>query len=98
LNQTKDLVDCNAQSQVVCVTHCPTGCVEMPSPFSDNCDPCSTRADGNYCGKDVGWSADSANVAITCVGHAFSTKNTCAGKTCNSALCPAGNDPSTCCQ
>lgn len=97
LNQDNDLVTCNAGSQVVCVTHCPSGCVEMPTGFSDECDPCATKNDGDYCGSDVGWTADGANVAITCSGHVLTAKNTCAGKVCNKANCTAGGDPSTCC-
>ncbi len=69
----------------------------MPSGFSDECDPCAARPNDNFCGSDVGWTGDGANVAVKCVGGKLSTKNTCAGKTCNKNNCPGDSDPSLCC-
>ncbi len=103
LNPANDLINCDAAGHAVCVTHCPstgtTACVGFPSGFDDQCDPCATLPDGNYCGKDVGWSALDANTALGCAGGKITADgDSCIGKTCDRTACVGAPDVSACCK
>jgi hypothetical protein len=46
---------------------CDGGCLDLPSPFPDACNPCVGVADGLYCGRDLaGFPAYNADFLIQC--------------------------------
>jgi len=46
---------------------CDGGCLHLPAPFPDACDPCVGVADGHYCGRDLaGFPVDNADFLIQC--------------------------------
>jgi hypothetical protein len=49
------------------VTHCDGGCLPLPAPFPDACNPCPGVPDGLYCGRDLpGFPTDNADFLIQC--------------------------------
>jgi len=65
-----DLVTCKAK-EVSGVRLCESGqgCVGMLNGYPDECDECSKKADGTYCGRDLpGWDAKNAQQRIRCQG------------------------------
>jgi hypothetical protein len=61
-----DVVTCNG-SAASCVQHCTALCVAMPSGFPDECDECSGKVDGTYCGTEmIGWSTKNNKLLIHC--------------------------------
>ncbi|HEY1693420.1 MAG TPA: hypothetical protein VGG39_14735 [Polyangiaceae bacterium] len=63
---TSDLVQC-ADGGVAKVTSCDGGCLPLPAPFPDACNPCPGHADGLYCGRDLaGFPAINADFLIQC--------------------------------
>jgi len=100
-DHVNDLVDCNAAGQVVCVTHCAHGCAVMPAGFSDACDDCNGRADGDYCGRDLkDYTPDDSDLAVQCVAGSAVAGHVCgaAGSGACATKCPSGNAAPSCCQ
>lgn len=65
-----DQVTCGA-NKVTKVRHCSTGqgCIRMLDGYPDECDDCTTKADGTYCGRDfAAWQAKNANQRVRCQG------------------------------
>jgi len=61
-----DLVQCQ-DGGVFKVTLCDGGCLPLPAPFPDACNPCPGQPDGFYCGRDLpGFPADNADFLIEC--------------------------------
>jgi hypothetical protein len=61
-----DLVHC-VDGGIGSVTSCAGGCLKMPNPFPDACEPCTGKADGSYCGRDfTGFPAADADFLIQC--------------------------------
>lgn len=61
-----DLVQC-ADGGIAKVTLCDGGCLPLPSPFPDACNPCPGNPDGTYCGRDLaGFPAVNADFLIQC--------------------------------
>ena len=51
------------------VTPCDGGCLHLPDPFPDACNPCPGVKNGLYCGRDlVGFPAFNADFLIQCQG------------------------------
>jgi hypothetical protein len=61
-----DLIYCD-DGGIGKVTHCDGGCLPLPAPYPDACNPCPGVADGLYCGRDLaGFPADNADFLIQC--------------------------------
>lgn len=81
-----DLVTCVA-GEAMTVKHCAsgTGCIRMVEPYPDQCDECTGRADGVYCGRDMpGWQASNANMRVRCGNGALVGILLCGGNGCMS--------------
>jgi hypothetical protein len=75
-----DLVAC-ADGGIGSVTHCDGGCVSMPDPFPDACNPCVGKPDGLYCGRDLaGFPSADGDFLIQCQ----------AGNVAQNVACAAG--------
>ncbi|WP_394847997.1 hypothetical protein LZC95_11095 [Pendulispora brunnea] len=59
-----DLVTCSNDGTIVQSTSCTQGCAFYPAPLPGICDPCPGRADGTWCGRELG--IDSGTVILTC--------------------------------
>lgn len=65
-----DLVSCKGGA-VTLVKLCASGqgCLAMLDGYPDECDPCTQKADGTYCGRDfTGWDTKNAQQRIRCQG------------------------------
>jgi len=61
-----DLVQC-ADGGIAKVTLCNGGCLPLPAPFPDACNPCPGTPDGLYCGRDLaGFPSTNADFLIQC--------------------------------
>jgi hypothetical protein len=61
-----DLVQC-ADGGIAKVTLCDGGCLPLPAPFPDACNPCPGNPDGTYCGRDLsGFPTINADFLIQC--------------------------------
>jgi hypothetical protein len=63
-----DLISCKAQV-VSDVRLCEqgVGCIRMLTGFPDQCDECTNKADGTYCGRDMaGWDPKNAETRVRC--------------------------------
>jgi hypothetical protein len=61
-----DLLYC-ADGGIGKATPCDGGCLHIPDPFPDACNPCPGVANGLYCGRDLkGFPADNADFLIQC--------------------------------
>jgi hypothetical protein len=61
-----DLVHC-VDGGIGQATFCDGGCLPLPAPFPDACNPCVGHADGLYCGRDLpGFPAVNADFLIQC--------------------------------
>jgi hypothetical protein len=61
-----DLVFCQ-EGGVGKVVDCDAGCLALPAPFPDACNPCGGKADGTYCGRDLaGFPATDADFLLQC--------------------------------
>jgi hypothetical protein len=61
-----DLVHC-LDGGVGQATFCDGGCLPLPTPFPDACNPCVGHPDGLYCGRDLpGFPATNADFLIQC--------------------------------
>lgn len=64
-----DLVQCSDASpgSIAKVTLCDGGCLPLPAPFPDACNPCPGNPDGTYCGRNLaGFPAVNADFLIQC--------------------------------
>lgn len=64
-----------------CRAKCPAGCLRLDSP-DDECDPCKGKADGAYCGRDLGWTTRNANVSVRCMAGKHASNKACGSGTC----------------
>ena len=49
------------------VSDCDAGCLALPSPFPDACNPCGGKPDGYYCGRDLaGFPSIDADFLLQC--------------------------------
>jgi hypothetical protein len=65
---TNDLLYCD-DGGIGKATSCDGGCLDLPAPFPDACNPCVGVADGLYCGRDLaGFPAENADFLIQCQG------------------------------
>ena len=65
-----DQIACKT-GKVAVVRHCTTGqgCLGMLDGYPDECDECSTKADGTYCGRDFAtWQTKNAEQRVRCQG------------------------------
>ena len=63
---TANLVQCD-DGGIAKVTTCDGGCLPLPAPFPDACNPCPGHGDGLYCGRDLtGFPAINADFLIQC--------------------------------
>jgi len=61
-----DLVQCD-DGGIFKVTLCDGGCLPLPAPFPDACNPCPGNPNGTYCGRDLaGFPAENADFLIQC--------------------------------
>lgn len=61
-----NLVTC-ADGGIGKVTSCDGGCLPLPAPFPDACNPCPGQPDGYYCGRNLpGFPAENADFLIQC--------------------------------
>ncbi|MGH7295653.1 MAG: hypothetical protein ACRELB_11995 [Polyangiaceae bacterium] len=61
-----DLVQCS-DGGIAKVTSCDGGCLSLPAPFPDACNPCPGHGDGLYCGRDLpGFPTVNADFLIQC--------------------------------
>ncbi len=69
-----DLVYC-LEGGIGKVTDCDAGCLPLPSPFPDACNPCGSQPDGSYCGRDLpGFPMTDADFLLQCQsGNAVQT-------------------------
>ena len=74
LGSPNDLVYCQ-DGGIGKVTDCDAGCLPLPSPFPDACNPCGNQPDGTYCGRDLsGFPATDADFLLQCQsGNAVQT-------------------------
>ncbi|MBX3226521.1 MAG: hypothetical protein KIT84_32330 [Labilithrix sp.] len=89
-----DLLRC--EGVFTCTARCPIGCVAV-NGFDDQCDPCSGRADGTYCGRDVGWSKRNADVAVRCRSGKVASTAVCGENKCQSACTRSEPELPSCC-
>jgi hypothetical protein len=78
-----DVVTCTKinGARAICVKHCtgPGGCAHLPDGFPDQCDQCTTKANGTYCGSEmVGWVNDNYRLLVTCTNGRMSARAACA--------------------
>jgi hypothetical protein len=61
-----DLVQCD-DGGIAKATFCDGGCLPLPAPFPDACNPCPGNPAGTYCGRDLaGFPAVNADFLIQC--------------------------------
>jgi hypothetical protein len=65
-----DLVYCtdvNDAGVIGSITVCEAGCLHVPDPFPDSCNPCAGVANGDYCGRDLsGFNPTNADILVAC--------------------------------
>lgn len=81
-NPAGDLVTCDRRGdagRATCVRHCtgPGGCASLPNGFPDQCDTCNGRADGRYCGSELGWVAEDHRLLVTCTNDRIAARSPC---------------------
>lgn len=73
-----DLVTCKGQVvSIVKLCSGVGGCIRMANGFPDQCDECGTRADGFYCGRDLGWEPKNAERRVQCQNKASIAQPVC---------------------
>jgi hypothetical protein len=76
-----DLVLCSDAGSIAEETFCDGGCLHLPAPFPDACNPCVGVPDGDYCGRDLkGFPSENMDFYIQCS----------AGQTANTIACDHG--------
>ncbi|MBX3258980.1 MAG: hypothetical protein KF782_04625 [Labilithrix sp.] len=96
-DRANDLVVCSG-GRATCVQRCPFGCAVMPGGFPDQCDDCTGRDDGYYCGRDLrGWAPETFDLAVQCRDGGTVRGAICGANKCASA-CPRAEGPfPSCC-
>jgi hypothetical protein len=62
-----DLLYCDDGGGIGQAKACDAGCLHIPDPFPDACNPCPGVPNGVYCGRDLaGFPADNADFLIQC--------------------------------
>jgi hypothetical protein len=82
--QPTDLVACSKTQGATCVRHC-VACAHLPSGFPDQCDECVGKADGTYCGTEMGWEPVHFRLLVRCIGGRMSEATACNASGCDSA-------------
>jgi hypothetical protein len=72
--RSRDVVTCNTTA--TCVEHCAVRCARMPDGFPDECDQCTGKPDGNYCGRELNWSTRNLDVLVRCENGTLDTSPT----------------------
>lgn len=75
-DRTHDLVTCSKEG-ATCVRHC-AACAHLPNGYPDQCDACSDKTDGTYCGTDMGWQPVHFKLLATCTGGRVASASACA--------------------
>ena len=81
-----DLVTCKSKA-VSNVRLCADvgGCIRMLNGYPDQCDECAKKADGLYCGRDMGgWETKNLNSLVHCQNKAAVTVTPCGAQVCTS--------------
>jgi hypothetical protein len=81
-----DLVTCKAHV-VSSVLYCADigGCIRMLNGYPDQCDECAKKADGFYCGRDMGgWETKNLNSLVHCQNKAAVSVMPCGALVCTS--------------
>lgn len=61
------------------------GCIRMLNGYPDQCDECAKKADGLYCGRDMGgWETKNLNSLVRCQNKAAVTVTPCGAQVCTS--------------
>jgi len=61
------------------------GCIRMLNGYPDQCDECAKKADGFYCGRDMGgWETKNLNSLVHCQNKAAVSVMPCGGLACTS--------------
>lgn len=61
------------------------GCIRMLNGYPDQCDECAKKADGFYCGRDMGgWETKNLNSLVHCQNKAAVSVMPCGALTCSS--------------
>ena len=61
------------------------GCIRMLNGYPDQCDECAKKADGLYCGRDMGgWETKNLNSLVHCQNKAAVTVTPCGAQVCTS--------------
>jgi hypothetical protein len=68
----RDVVTCNG-GDAICLEHCTTACAHLPNGFPDECDMCTGKIDGDYCGSEMGWDARSYGLLVRCTSNVLAT-------------------------
>lgn len=96
-SKTNDLITCSntgGVAKAACVRHClgSGGCASLPEGFPDQCDTCQGRANGTYCGSDLGFTKEDGPLLVTCTSNKLSTVKNC------DAGCTAKTDTTAACK
>jgi hypothetical protein len=84
---SSNLVECE-DGGVGATSSCDGGCLPLPAPFPDACNPCPGHPDGYYCGRDLaGFPADNADFLIQCQSGSVVQSVACAHG-CDSSSSP----------
>ncbi len=75
-DRTKDLVTCSKTAGATCVRHC-VACARNPSGFPDECDQCTAKSNGKYCGTDMGWQPENFKLLVTCTSGRVASVTPC---------------------
>lgn len=82
-NRATDVIACSKSQGATCVRHC-VACAHLPSGFPDQCDQCIGKADGVYCGTDMGWQPEHFRLLVTCEGERVARAVPCSDRGCDS--------------
>ena len=99
VDKDNDILECEGDGfkAFTCTAKCPSGCVNVDN-FDDQCDPCKDRADGTYCGRDVGWTKRNADVGVRCKGSKLVSTAVCGTNNCESKCTRANPELPSCCR
>jgi hypothetical protein len=75
-DRATDVVTCSRSAGATCVRHC-VACAHNPKGFPDQCDQCSGKPAGTYCGTEMGWQPENFKLLVTCSGGKMTTSSPC---------------------
>ncbi|MBX3205030.1 MAG: hypothetical protein KF764_08165 [Labilithrix sp.] len=81
-DRTRDVVTCS-KAGATCVRHC-VACAHNPNGFPDQCDQCTGKPNGTYCGTDMGWQPTNFRLLVTCNADRMTTSIACSTRGCDS--------------